>query len=287
VLEAVRDALATTTGCIDDERRRVEACRHTAHALLDIERGLQCRAQILDALHEVVHVDVVRVHLAVAEALHEELHRVDAIIHSALQHRLVAHDDAALEHAVEGALRDRGDLVRVIEVRVEDDFLVELATLLDDGRQRVDPLGVRDELHRHHRRTLGREADAPDVRHLEQAIADQRDLASLELIAVTAGDDDVLELLALGDVLERALPAIFGRFEADLVDHVRIDADRVAARAKPAVDRARVEDEEQRLVGIAMRQSRHRRVGLLVERVERELGMIGQEARRDRNELAA
>ena len=90
-----------------------------------------------------------------------------------------------------------------------------------------------------------------------------------ELIAVAAGHDDVLELGALGDVRNASLPAIFGRLERDLLDLVGVDADGVAARAEPAVHRARVEREEQRLVGIAVRQPGHRRVGLLVQRVER------------------
>ena len=62
------------------------------------------------------------------------------VVDAALQHRLVARDDAALEHAVERALGDRGDLVRVVEVRVEHDLLVQLAAALDDRGQRVEPL---------------------------------------------------------------------------------------------------------------------------------------------------
>ena len=58
------------------------------------------------------------------------------------------------------------------------------------------------------------------------------------------------------DVLERALPALLGGLERDLLDLVGVDADRVAARAEAAVDRAGVEREEQRLVGIAVREAR-------------------------------
>jgi hypothetical protein len=47
-----------------------------AHVLLDEERGVDARPQVLDALHQVVHVDVIRVHVHVAEALHEERHRL-------------------------------------------------------------------------------------------------------------------------------------------------------------------------------------------------------------------
>ncbi len=74
--------------------------------------------------------------------------------------------------------------------------------------------------------------------------------------------------------------------ELDLLDLVGVDADGVAARAEAAVDRAGVERQEQRLVGVAVREPGDRRVGLLVQRVEVELRVIGQEARRERDELA-
>ena len=76
-----------------------------------------------------------------------------------------------------------------------------------------------------------------------------------------------------------SLPALGADLELDLLDLFGVDADRVAARAEAAVDGAGVERQEQRLVGVAVGEPRDRRVGLLVERVEVELGMIGQEAR--------
>lgn len=61
-------AFAAAAGRVDHERRRVEAGRDPAERLLDVERGLQRGAEILDALHEVVHVDRVGLDLAVPEA---------------------------------------------------------------------------------------------------------------------------------------------------------------------------------------------------------------------------
>ena len=69
------------------------------------ERRVERGAQVFDALHEVVHVDVVRVHVDVPEALDEEAHHLDGVVHAALQHALVAHGDAALEEHVHRALR--------------------------------------------------------------------------------------------------------------------------------------------------------------------------------------
>ena len=78
----------------------------------------------------------------------------------------------------------------------------------------------------------------------------------------------------------------FGRLgERDFVDVLGVGADRVAARAEAAVDRARVERQKQRLVDVAVNEARHRRVVLLVQRVERQARMVGQQRAGERNEL--
>ncbi len=164
---------------------------------------------------------------------------------------------------------------------------MELSALLDDARERVDPRVVREELHRHDRRALGREAHAAHVRDREERLADLLDLLRAELVSVAAGDDDVLELCARRDVRVRRAPAIFADLEVHLLDLFGVDADRVAARAEAAVDRARVEREKERLVGVAVREAGHRRVALLVERVEVELRVIRKELRLERDELDA
>jgi hypothetical protein len=170
------------------------------------------------------------------------------------------HRDAALEELVHGALGDLRDLARVVEVRVEDDLLVQLAPVLDDARERVRPRLVGEDLLRHDGRALGREAHAPHVLDAEQRLADERDLLGAQLVHVAARDDDVLELGARADVLERLLPAVGVDLELELRDLLRVDADGVAARAEAAVDGARVEREEERLVDVAVREPRHRHV---------------------------
>jgi hypothetical protein len=62
VLEGVDLALAAAARRVDHEGRRVEAGRQPADLLLELDRRADGRAQILDPLHEVVHVHVVRVH---------------------------------------------------------------------------------------------------------------------------------------------------------------------------------------------------------------------------------
>jgi hypothetical protein len=113
---------------------------------------------------------------------------------AALEHALVAHHDAALVELVHRVLRDAGDLVRVVEVRVEHHVLVELPRLLDDARERIRPRVIGEDLLRHDRGTLGCEAHASHVGHREERVADLFDLLRAQLVAVSTRDDDVLEL---------------------------------------------------------------------------------------------
>ena len=109
-----------------------------------------------------------------------------------------------------------------------------------------------------------------------------------ELIRVAAGDDDVFEFGARGDVVEGAPATRLGVLrERDFIDVVGVEPDRVRARAEAAVDRARVERQEQRLVDVAVREAGDRRVVLFVQRVERQPRMIGQQLRGERDELRA
>ena len=89
--------------------------------------------------------------------------------------------------------------------------MCELPPLVDDARQRVEPGVVGQDLHRHDRRTLGREAHAPHVRDGEERLADLLDVLRAELVGVAAADDDVLELGARRDVLVGAPPALVVR----------------------------------------------------------------------------
>ncbi len=74
-----------------------------------------------------------------------------------------------------GATRDVGDFVSVVEMRMQTDFLVLPAPPVNKVDQRVRPLGVRKDLHRHHRRSFRRKSNALDVRDGKQRLADGPD----------------------------------------------------------------------------------------------------------------
>ncbi len=192
-----------------------------------------------------------------------------------------------VEEPIHRTLRDRGDLVRVIEVRVQHDVLVHRATALDHTDERGEPSVVGQHLLRHDRGALAREPHAPHVRYGEQCVADRGHLIRAEVPAVAAADHDVLDLGAARDVREHAIPTRVRRLQTDLLHRFLVRPDGVRARAEPAIYRARVERQKEHLVRVTMREAGCGRVRLLRERVERELRMVGQARRRRRYELEA
>ena len=125
VLGRMHVALAAAAHGIDDKRRGVEAGGRTAHVLFQIERRLQRRAQVFHPRHHVVHVNVVGMHVDVAEPSHEQLHRSGVSFTGALQHSLAADENAALGQAIQRIVGDAGDFVGMIEVRVHHHVLVQ------------------------------------------------------------------------------------------------------------------------------------------------------------------
>ena len=163
VLGRVDGPLATASGCVADEGRRVEAGRRTAHLLLQPHALRERGAEVFDHRHQVVHVDVVGVDIDVGEPLHEQCHRLGRIVHARLKHRLVPHVNAPLDQPLDPNPRVLGDLMRRVEVGVQHHIFAEPPALFDHLGERIHPLVVGDELLRHDRRPLGGEPHAAHV----------------------------------------------------------------------------------------------------------------------------
>jgi len=102
---------------------------------------------------------------------------------------------------------------------------------------------------------------------------------------IAAGDHHVLDFRTRGQVGDRRVPARGIGLEARLADGIGVTTDRVAAGAETAIDRAHIERQEQCLVMVAVGKPRGRRVGLFVQRIEREPRVIRQLRGGDRHEL--
>ena len=120
---------------------------------------------------------------------------------------------------------------------------------------------------------------------VEQGAAEQLDLLGLEVVHVAAAYDHVLDLGIAADVVEGLLPAFAADAEVDLVHVGGVEADRVGTRAEAAVHGTGVQGQEQGPVVVAVREPGHGRVGLLVQRIEIQLGMVGLVPRTKRQEL--
>src|SRR5205807_625322 len=102
-----------------------------------------------DAFDHVVHVDVIRMDVDMAQALDQQLHAFGFVVNAADEHRLVAHENAALEEHRHRLLRDPRDLFGCVEVRVQYDIFAERTSAVDDAYKCVHPGRIREQLHRH------------------------------------------------------------------------------------------------------------------------------------------
>src|SRR5581483_12294296 len=107
-----------------------------------------------------------------------------------------------------------------------------------------------------------RETQPPHVRDIQQRVADQLDVFGRQLVRIAAGDYDVFEFVSLCDVLERVFPLLGRLGQRDFVDVLGVGADCVRTRAETAVDRTRIERQEERLVDVAVDEARNRGVVL-------------------------
>ena len=202
---------------------------------------------MLRARDLVAHIDVVGPHPRGEQPLHQPLHHIGIVVHPLQQDGLAAERDARVGEPGERLDGGGGELVGMIEVRVDVQWVV--------------PLEDRAQLRRDALRQVARDA-APDAYDL-----DMRDSAQppAELVdppvgqeeRIAAGHDHVADFGVLFQVPE-------GRLELRHGDLLGI-AHLAAARAEAAVRSAHGRYEEQRAVGIAMRDVGNRRVGVLGE----------------------
>ena len=163
--------------------------------------GLQRGAQVLDAFDQVVHVDVVRVHVDVAEPLHQQLHRLDAVVDPALEHLWLRTVMPRSKSLFIARLGDAGDLARVVEVRVQHDLLVAACA-------RARPRAVSASIQASSVRIFcGMTAGPLVAKRMRRMFASPSSVSPMcvicsapQLVGVAAGDDDVLELGPRGDV---------------------------------------------------------------------------------------
>ena len=195
----------------------------------------------------------------------------------------------------------------MVEVGVQRHGLSRLLGLVQDADESVDPRVSRVENPvGAHGEALGREAEALDVVHGDEPVADHHDVLRLQVVRVSAGDDNVVEALLALNVSKGFLPSLTGGLERCLGDGVSIRTDSIRAGAEHAIGRAdrgryylsllaeynviaEVMEgltKKERLVGVSMDKAFNRRVSRLLEGVQGELGVIRLHVGLGRDKLA-
>ncbi len=196
VLKRVCHSFSTTFRSIHHKGRGVETSDRSTDVFFDVDVGLQRRTKVFHTAHHIVLVHVIRMHVDFGESTHKLFHDLGCIIDSGLKNRLISQGNPTLKQDVHRLPGDLGNLVRIVEVSVQANVFVELATEFVDGGECIEPLVVGQNLHGHHSRALGRKTNAPDVWHIEQALADHLDVFCRQVECVAARDDNIFEFWA-------------------------------------------------------------------------------------------
>lgn len=85
---------------------------------------------------------------------------------------------------------------------------------------------------------LGRKSESSDVRNADKTFAYVLDLIRLQVVRVTTGDHNVLNLRSGLNILKDCVPSSLGRLEKGLGDAVGVGTNGIGASAKDAVSRA-------------------------------------------------
>lgn len=80
-----------------------------------------------------------REHRHISELPDEARHGVNVIVHAPEQNRLVPDNDTSLKELLASHLRNPGDLIGMVEVRVQRHGLARLLGLVGDADESVDP----------------------------------------------------------------------------------------------------------------------------------------------------
>ena len=222
----------------------------TAQAFHDFKPLAHAGAQVRGAGNQVTLVNVVRLHAAHEQFLHERLHHCYVVIDVLKQHGLVAEWDARVGQATERVANFGGQLARMVRVNAD-----EKRMKLFEHRAEFR----RDALRKKNRNARA-EAEKLDVLDAAQPVQEVFELLVAEQQRVAAAEQHVAHFGVLADVLYLAIEL-----------RVKIVARRIAHESRPgaitAVRRAAVGDEEEHPVRIAMHQSGHRRMRIFAARI--------------------
>ena len=119
-------SLATTARSVDYEGRDAVARGVATESLYYLDTLGDRGAEMLDTHREVALVDVVRAYTNLYETLDELLHHVSAVVDTTEENGLVAQWDTSVSKTGAGCSRLLGDLLWVVEVSVQPEWVILL-----------------------------------------------------------------------------------------------------------------------------------------------------------------
>jgi hypothetical protein len=221
---------------------------------VELDRRGHRRAQVIGADHRVALEQVVRPHPRAQEAAKQRAQALGRRVDAAQQHRLVADRHAVIDQALARGAGLGRQLLGVVEVRVDEQRRV--------AAQHRAQLVV--DAHRAHHRDAGADADGLEVRDGAQPREDAAELLGGHEQRIAAGDEHVADARRAREVGQAGVEIAGGGR--------RVAADEAAAVAVPAVDRAAIDHQEQRAIGVLVDHARRRVMAVLAQRIAQLLG---------------
>ncbi len=222
--------LAHAARRVDHQVRHRQARDVAAQLLHELDAGLDRGAQVRGAGGDVALEEVVRAHAA-AQKLGEELaQHAHRRVHAAQEHGLVAERDAGVGQPLARGARQRRQLLRVVEVRVDEQRVVASAASRTARRRCASGSTTGTRVPMRMISTCG-------IARSAAMISSRRDGRQRQRIA--ARDQHVADRRRAPDVVERAASRSLAR------DRRLLLADQAAPVAVAAVDRAAIEREQQ------------------------------------------
>lgn len=108
----------------------------------------------------------------------------------------------------------------------------------DAGQSRKPSIAAVQNTNGRDGQALGRKSESSDVRNADKTFAYVLDLIRLQIVRVTTGDYNVLNLRSGLNIFKDCVPSSLGRLEKSLGDTVGVGTNGIGASAKDAVGRA-------------------------------------------------
>ena len=126
--------LPSTARSIDHEGRHRETRNVAPEVLHDLDALGNGRPKMFEALGEITLIDVVRPNPIRGELVHELAHQSPAVVDAAKKHALISEGNSGIGHEPERLLGFRCELLRNVEVGVDEDRVVPAEHLDESGR---------------------------------------------------------------------------------------------------------------------------------------------------------